>query len=126
MRICPHCGYEDHPMWRPRASRPMCEFTKWETLKYNDEKLAMVIKDAYPEPYFDGHFVYHISKTGLNVERIEAVLFKFMKWGQEKQERTKRTESPETSEFERAYFDLVKPDNTLDDYVQKNGGSKDG
>ena len=61
---------------------------------------------------------------GLNVERIEAALYNFMKWGQESQERTKRTESPETSEYERAYLELVKPDITLDNF-QKHGGQEE-
>lgn len=46
------------------------------------------IKEALPNPYFDGHFVYHITKSGLNVERIEKELFTAMKWGQEPQEKT--------------------------------------
>lgn len=87
MRICPNCGYREHPMWRPRASRVFCEYTKAETLEYNDSKLFNLIKEAYPEPFFDGHFIYHISRTGLNVERIEKELYDIMKWGQEPQEK---------------------------------------
>jgi len=74
-------------MWRPRASRPFCEYTKAETLDYNDPELFKKIKEVAPEPYFDGHFVYHISRTGLNAERIEKELFDIMKWGQEPQEK---------------------------------------
>ena len=83
MRVCPKCGHGDHPMWRPRASRPFCEYVKAETLEYNASELFAKIKDAQPEFYFDGHFIYHISRTGLNVERIEKSLFDFMGWGRE-------------------------------------------
>lgn len=116
MKICPVCGHADHPMWRARSNRAFCDYAKWETVKYNDEKLAMAILAAHPEPYYDGHYVYHITNTGLNVERIELELYRFMKWGSELQERTKRSSDPETSMFERAYFELIKPDVTLDDY----------
>lgn len=116
MKICPACGYADHPMWRARSDRPFCDYTKWETLKYNNEKLAALILGVHPDPYSDGHFIYHITNTGLNVERIELELYQFMGWGRESQERTKRSREPDTSMFERAYFDLIKPDVTLDDY----------
>ena len=83
MRICPKCGHREHPMWRPRASRVFCEYTKAETLEYNDPELFSKIKEVHPSPYYDGHFIYHISRTGLNVERIEKELYDIMKWGQE-------------------------------------------
>ena len=102
MKICPECGYEEHPMWRSRSNRAFCSYTKWETLKYNNEKLAMAVFDSHPMPYSDGHFMYKITRSGLNVERIEIQYFKIMKWGSETQERTKRTEKPETSVYERA------------------------
>ncbi len=87
MRVCPTCGHADHPMWRPRSSRPFCEYTKAETLEYNDPELFAKIKEAQPAFYFDGHFIYHISRTGLNAERIEKTLFDIMRWGQEPQEK---------------------------------------
>jgi len=74
-------------MWRPRASRPFCEYTKAETLEFNNPELFAKIKETAPTPYFDGHFVYHISRTGLNAERIEKELYDLMKWGQEPQEK---------------------------------------
>ena len=83
MRICPKCGHDDHPMWRPRNSRVFCEFTKSETLEYNEPELFNKIKEAHPDFYFDGHFIYHITRTGLNVERIEKELHDFMGWGRE-------------------------------------------
>jgi len=70
-------------MWRPRNSRVFCEFTKAETVEYNDPELFMKIKEVHPEPYYDGHFVYHISRTGLNIERIEKELYDYMGWGRE-------------------------------------------
>jgi len=87
MRICPKCGHCDPFWWRPRRSRVYCEYTKAETLEYNNPELMTKIKDALPGFYFDGHFIYHISRTGLNVERIELELFKIMRWGQEPQEK---------------------------------------
>ena len=89
-------------MWRSRSNRAFCSYTKWETLKYNEPDLAAKIIAAYPEPYYDGHFMYHITKTGLNVERIEKQYYKIMKWGSETTERTDRTRHPETSVYERA------------------------
>lgn len=74
-------------MWRPRRSRVFCDYTKTETLEYNDPELAMAIKNTHPVPYCDGHFVYHITRSGLNVEMIEKSLYDFMKWGQEPQEK---------------------------------------
>ena len=103
MKICPKCGHSDHPMWRARSNRAFCDYTKWETLKYNDEKLAAIILETHPDIYYDGHYVYHITRTGLNVERIEASLYKIMGWGSERQERTDRTRNPETSMYERAF-----------------------
>ena len=88
MRICPKCGFSEHPMWRPRRSRVFCDYVKLETLEYNAPELAMDIKEAEPDIFFDGHFVYHISRTRLNVEKIEKSLFDIMKWGQEPQEKT--------------------------------------
>jgi len=58
-------------MWRPRNSRVFCNFTKSETLEYNDPELFKKIEEVHPEYYFDGHYLYHITRTGLNVERIE-------------------------------------------------------
>ena len=74
-------------MWRPRRSRVFCDYVKSETLEYNDPELFGKIRDAQPGIYFDGHFVYHITGTGLNVEKIEKDLYDFMKWGSEPQER---------------------------------------
>lgn len=87
MRICPECGHADPFWWRPRRSRVYCEYTKTETLEYNNPELFAKIKEAHPLTYCDGHFIYHISRTGLNVERIEKELYDFMKWGQEPQEK---------------------------------------
>lgn len=70
-------------MWRPRNSRVFCDFTKSETLEYNDPELFRKIKEVQPEFYFDGHFIYHITRTGLNVERIEKKYYDFMGWGRE-------------------------------------------
>lgn len=89
MRVCPDCGYEEHPMWRPRRSRVFCDYVKLETLEYNNPELTAAIKSAEPEPYFDGHFVYHITKSRLNVEKIERSLYDSMGWGAEPQERVK-------------------------------------
>ena len=74
-------------MWRPRRSRVFCDYVKSETLEYNDSELFQKIKDAHPNLYYDGHFVYHITRTGLNVEMIEKYLFDYMGWGQEPQEK---------------------------------------
>ena len=87
MRVCPKCGFEEHPMWRPRRSRVFCDYVKSETLEYNDPELFKKISDVHPDVYFDGHFVYHITRTGLNVEKIEKSLYDFMKWGAEPQEK---------------------------------------
>lgn len=87
MRICPRCGHEDPFWWRPRRSRVYCEYTKVETLEYNNPELMAKIKEIHPESYYDGHFIYHITKKGLNVERIEKELYDFMKWGAEPQEK---------------------------------------
>ena len=78
MKICPKCGYWEHDMWRSRSNRAFCSYTKWDTLKYIDPKLAEAVLNAHPEPYYDGHFVYHITRTGLNVEKIELHYYKFM------------------------------------------------
>ena len=86
MRNCPICGHKDPPWWRPRKSRVFCEYVKVDTLEWNNPDLFMKIKEAHPLPYDDGHFIYHITKKGLNVERIEIELYKFMKWGAEPQE----------------------------------------
>ena len=86
MRICPNCGYHDHPMWRPRRSRVFAEYTKAETLEYNDPKLFALIKEAHPNIFSDGHFTYKITRGG-NVERIETEYYKFMGMGKEPQEK---------------------------------------
>lgn len=83
MRVCPNCKHEDHPMWRPRNSRVFCEFTKAETVEWNAPELFKKIKEAHPTYYFDGHFLYHITRSGLNIERIEKSLYDFMGWGRE-------------------------------------------
>ena len=87
MRVCPECGHEDHPMWRPRPSRGFCDYTKANTLEYNDPELFAKIKEARPDFYNDGHFIYNLTKTGVNVERIEKSLFDFMGWGRERMEK---------------------------------------
>ena len=81
MRVCPNCKHEEHPMWRPRRSRVFCDYTKTETLEYNQPELYKKLLAVHPTPYFDGHFIYHITRTGLNVEKIEKSLYDFMKWG---------------------------------------------
>lgn len=88
MRICPKCGYREHPIWRPRRSRVFCDYAKTEDIKYILPELYTNIEKAHPEFYFDGHFIYHITKTGLNIEKIEKELFDLMKWGSEPQEKT--------------------------------------
>ena len=47
MRICPKCGFEDPYWWRPRNSRVYCEFTKSETLEYNNPEIVDVLELAY-------------------------------------------------------------------------------
>ena len=86
MRICPKCGYHDLPQFRPRTSRVYCEYSAVDNIGYVQPDLIKKIKEAEPTPYFDGHFVYHITKSGKNVERIELELYKFMRWGAEPQE----------------------------------------
>jgi len=108
MRICPNCGHEEHPVWRPRKSRVFCEYVKTETLEYNLPDLFTKIKEAYPVPYFDGHFVYHITKSGLNVERIERSLHEIMGWG--------RDGEPEKVNHSALAF--VKP---LTEFIKKEG-----
>lgn len=87
MRICPKCGYHDSPIWRPRGNRPYCEYSAVDNVGYSMPELITKIREAEPWPYFDGHFVYHISRTGKNVERIERELYATMKWGQVPTER---------------------------------------
>jgi len=64
-----------------------CDYVKAETLEYNDPELFSKIKEAHPNLFFDGHFVYHITRTGLNVEKIEKKLYDFMNFGREPQEK---------------------------------------
>ena len=87
MRKCPDCGFEVHPMWRPRRSRVFCDYVKTETLEYNDPELYKKIIDAAPDPYFDNHFLYRITRTGLNAEMIEKYLYDMFGWGREPQEK---------------------------------------
>ena len=70
-------------MWRPRNSRVFCEFTKAETVEFNDPDLMGKILRVHPKIYFDGHFVYHITRPGYNVERIEKSLYDAMGWGRD-------------------------------------------
>ena len=70
-------------MWRPRPSRTFVDYVKAETLEYNDPDLFMKIKEVHPNPFDDGHFVYHITRTGLNVEKIERALHEYMGWGRD-------------------------------------------
>ena len=83
MRVCPKCGHDDHPMWRPRASRPFCEYAKTDQVEWSDPGLYDRIRKTHPDIYNDGHFVYHITKTGVNIERIEGSLFQVMGWGRD-------------------------------------------
>jgi len=99
MRKCPKCGFEIHPMWRPRRSRVFCDYVKTETLQYNDPKLYKKIIESQPKPYYDGHFVYHVTRTGLNVELIEKYLYDYMGWGSEPQERAERGFDRKLDEF---------------------------
>lgn len=86
-------------MWRPRRSRVFCDYTKTETLEYNQPELYKKILEAQPMPYFDGHFVYHITRTGLNAEKIEKSLYDFMKWGQEPQEKVDHSNTHGQTKF---------------------------
>lgn len=90
MKICPKCGYDEHPMWRSRSSRAFCSYVKTETLQYNEPELYEKIKKAMDEGkpyYYDGTCVYHITKTGLNAEKIEKEYYDYMGWGAEPQEK---------------------------------------
>ena len=82
MRICPKCGFHDSPCWRPRANRPYCEYSNVDNIGYSEPELIQEIRGAAPNPFYDGHFVYHITKSGRNVERIELEYYKFMRWVQ--------------------------------------------
>lgn len=84
-------------MWRPRRSRVFCDYVKTETLEFNDPGLYKKIKEAQPEPYYDGHFVYHITRGGLNTEMIEKELYDIMGWGSEPQEKVNHKPEPETT-----------------------------
>ncbi len=86
VKICPNCGHGDHMMWRPRRSRVFCSYTRTDTVAWNRPKLMKAIREVDPEPYYDGHFMYHITK-GDNVERIERELWEYMGFGKEDQER---------------------------------------
>ena len=94
MRICPKCGHEDDYWWRPRRSRVYCEYTKVDTLEWNQPELLKKIQEAQPDIYNDGHFVYHITRKGINVERIEKKLYDFMGWGAEPQEKVDHSMHP--------------------------------
>lgn len=83
MRVCPECGHADPFWWRPRSSRPYCEYTKVDTLEWNNPELLAKIREVHPDYYDDEHFIYHITRSGLNVERIELELFETMRWGSE-------------------------------------------
>jgi len=90
MKICPACGYEEHPMWRARSNRPFCSYVKADTLEYLDPELFKKIKHAMDQGkpyYYDGTIVYHITKTGLNVEKIAKQYHDYMGWGAEPQEK---------------------------------------
>lgn len=87
MRICPKCGYHDWPQFRPRANRPYCEYSAIDNVGYTHPELIESIRMVVPAPYFDGHFMYHITRSGLNVERIEKEYYIYMKWGAEPQEK---------------------------------------
>jgi len=91
VKICPKCGYEEHISWRSRSNRAFCSYIKWEQFKELEPDGAAKLVEIYPHPVSDGHFNYHITKTGLNVERIELELYKVMGWGAELQEKHTRS-----------------------------------
>lgn len=99
MRICPKYGYHDSPVWRPRASRPYCEYSAVDNVGYSFPELVEKIRAMTPEPYFDGHFVYRITRTERNVERIELEYFKIMGWGREPTEKRDFIENRRLEEF---------------------------
>lgn len=68
-------------MWRPRGSRVFCEYVKVDSLEWNNPELLKKINKCHPAPYFNGHFIYHKTRTGLNIERIEKELYDIMGWG---------------------------------------------
>ena len=89
MKICPKCGHVEDMSWRSRSNRAFCSYMKWEQFKdlYPDGAKALLANYPVPQVGPDNHFVYHITKTGLNVERIEVELYKIMGWGAEPQEK---------------------------------------
>ena len=98
MRICPKCGYHDSPCWRPRLNRPYCDYSAVGNIGYSEPELIQKIKEVSPIPFYDGHYVYRITKTGRNVERIELEYFKFMGWGREPTEKRDLPVLPEKLE----------------------------
>ena len=93
MKICPECGHVEDMAWRSRSNRAFCSYVKWEQFKDMDSVGAAALLDAYPRPIHDGHFTYHITRTGLNVERIERTLYDIMGFGKEPQEKKPKNES---------------------------------
>ena len=94
MKICPKCGHVEDMSWRSRSNRAFCSYMKWEQFKELYPDGAKALLDNYPVPQVgpDNHFTYHITKTGLNVERIEVELYCIMGWGAEPQEKHSRSE----------------------------------
>ncbi len=45
MRVCPKCGWEDHPMWRANAWNPMYDYAHYDSIEWNDQELWQLIKD---------------------------------------------------------------------------------
>ena len=46
MRVCPNCGYEDHPMWRSNAWNPQYDYASLTAIEWNDTELWQLIKDT--------------------------------------------------------------------------------
>ena len=86
MKICPKCGHHEAEYWRASRYRPLCSQTRADTIEWNDPELYKKIMEVNPNPYFDGTFMYHLTKKGW-IERIEKYYYDYMKWGQEPQEK---------------------------------------
>lgn len=79
MRVCPECGYEDHPIWRNTKWRYFTEHCHineleiWNPELANELKALGVGKTLFKNLH--GHIVkYRLNKKGSHVHRIPAKL----------------------------------------------------
>jgi len=65
MKVCPKCGYIDHPYWRHSRFDFNADYCRWEEFKTIHPKLAEKLKDKHNfDPVENGEYIYYRRGSG--------------------------------------------------------------